>query len=73
MKKILIYAIICLVMIGCEVLNIHTITIGIHKGSEASIIAGAMAFLMCIMPLIGNSFNLVQALKERRKKTDVVR
>lgn len=73
MKNIYIYAFLCLFMIGCEVLNIHTITIGIHKGSEESIVAGAIAFGLCIIPLITNSFSLVHAIKEHMKKTDVVR
>ena len=59
-------------MAGCEVLNIDTITKGIHKGSEESIVAGTIAFVFCIIPLITNSINLAHTIKEHRKKADVV-
>lgn len=66
MKKILIYAFISLITAGCEVLNIHTITCGIHKGDEGIIAAGAIAFVFCIMPLVTSISGLIRAIKQEK-------
>lgn len=73
MKRVIITSICCIIMIACEVLNIDTITKGVAKDSEGQIVAGCVAFGICLAALISNGISLIYEIrnvKQSRKDNE---
>lgn len=63
MKRVIITSICCIIMIACEVLNIHTIIGGMDKENTGQIVGGCVAFGICLAALISNGISLIYEIK----------